>query len=412
MLFELLLPLASIPAVFILLIGFWSLAHRKDRERRDRWILFLLLAGGVMTLPLAIYAHRLMTGRIVYVLLLEIPALIGVFTLLLLNLRNVYTSWQKEPGQITALLLVLVLLLGIMGWREPILLLIVPLPPLFLTVIWIFGRRLGVEGLTALSVFLGVVLILETVGLVTNPYFFGIEWLRTAYRIVGFIFIILVSIITPLLIHRSAQAGSAGDRRLSSVYAILVLFLILGLAGTMYRDGLMVEATGHAAEDHMPLAEVELGVIGGILLTFGLRKNHRVLGMAYTVLAPAIIALAYIAGGMINTEAVTASRAERIAGAIAHYYEDNKVIPAALGELTPGYLPIILGPLTGRGRAWCYQAGTDYYRLGYAYHQRYYRPTIPDPFSEIRIHSSFGQAPPGLWMCDDELEQIKATGGL
>ena len=280
---------------------------------------------------------------------LEIPALIGVFTLILLNLRNVYTSWQKEPGQITALLLVLVLLLGIMGWREPKLLLIVPLPPIFLAVIWMFGRRLGVEGLTALSVFLGVVLILETVGLVTNPYFFGIEWLRAAYRIIGFIFIILVAIVTPLLIHRSAQAGSAGDRRLSSVYTILALLLIMGLAGTMYRDGLMVEATGHGAEDHMPLAEVELGVIGGILLTFGLRKNHRVLGMAYTVLVPAIIALAYIAGGMINTEAVTASRAERIDEGIAHYYEDNKVFPAVLGELTPGYLPIILGPLRGAG---------------------------------------------------------------
>ena len=89
------------------------------------------------------------------------------------------------------------------------------------------------------------------------------------------------------------------------------------------------------------------------------------------------------------------------------FQQDTGGYPEDLSELSPRYLPIIFGPLTGRGQVWCYQAGENYYRLGYAFYQRYYYQSPLDPFSEVKIYRQVGQPPPGPWMCDQELELIK-----
>jgi hypothetical protein len=70
------------------------------------------------------------------------------------------------------------------------------------------------------------------------------------------------------------------------------------------------------------------------------------------------------------------------------------------------------GPGGERGQVWCYQGGSDYYRLGYVFIQRYYEPTLFRPFVEIRVYSSAGQPPDSGWMCDDELLRGEATRGL
>ena len=46
---------------------------------------------------------------------------------------------------------------------------------------------------------------------------------------------------------------------------------------------------------------------------------------------------------------------ERIEGAVELYHQETGAYPASLADLTPGYMPFILGPLTGRGLVWCYQ---------------------------------------------------------
>jgi len=43
------------------------------------------------------------------------------------------------------------------------------------------------------------------------------------------------------------------------------------------------------------------------------------------------------------------------------------------------------GPGGERGQVWRYQGGSDYYRLGYVFIQRYYEPTLFKPFVEIRV---------------------------
>jgi len=174
----------------------------------------------------------------------------------------------------------------------------------------------------------------------------------------------------------------------------------------------MVNASGHASEDHIPAGIVGLAVVVGILLAFGLRQRRLGPGLAYMLLMSVVITLAYISAWLVHPLTVTTNRVNRIDQAVERYHQEQGSYPSSLAQLMPDQLLFKLPPLTGRGQVWCYQGGVDYYRLGYAYYQRYYELGSFHPLSEIRIHSAVGQPPEGPWMCDAELEFIQSTGGL
>jgi multidrug transporter EmrE-like cation transporter len=412
MLFSLLLPLMSLPAVLFTLLGIWILSGRRESERDRIWPLFLLVSAIILALPLAVFSVRILTRDVAYPLWLEIPVLISVLVLLLLNGRRLYTRWLDDRVPVTGLLLALILIFTIMAIQEPSLLLFLLVPAGILAGGWALGCSLGHRGLVSASVVLVILFVLDGIGLVTHPIIYRVPVLRTAYGVAGPLSLILGLGFAALLIERGMRAARTGDDRQAWLISGLAFTLIISLAGVMFRLGVLIKATGHAAEDHMPLGLVIVGVIIGLLASFGQPERRARLGLPYAVLVPFLIAFAYAAGGLIDPDAVTASRAERIDQAVSRYHQDTGVYPANLTELTPNYDLYLLGPLTGRGMAWCYQSGPDYYRLGYAYHQRYYEPTIPDPFSEIRVYRESGQPPSGRWMCDEELELIIATRGL
>jgi hypothetical protein len=145
----------------------------------------------------------------------------------------------------------------------------------------------------------------------------------------------------------------------------------------------MVNASGHASEDHMPAGIVGLAVVAGILLAFGLRQRRP--GLAYMLLMPVVITLAYVSAWLVDPLAVTTNRVKRIDHAVGRYYQEQGGYPSSLAQLTSDQMLYMLPPLTGRGQVWCYQGGVDYYQLGYAYYQRYYKWGSFQPFSEIRI---------------------------
>jgi len=187
--------------------------------------------------------------------------------------------------------------------------------------------------------------------------------------------------------------------------------LLAGLFATILRYGVLVNATSHAFEDRLPFFGIASAVIAGLLLALtGERRSHLV-GIAFTILVPALILFAYMLGWLVDAHAITARRSTRIAGAIQQYHQENGAYPQSLDDLTPQYLPFLVGPLNGRGTRWCYQGGADFYRLGYIFYQRYYDATF-HPFSEIKVLGASGEAPDGAWMCDDELERMKLTGGF
>jgi len=172
---------------------------------------------------------------------------------------------------------------------------------------------------------------------------------------------------------------------------------------------MLVEATGRAAEDHLPFGILVLILVAGMLLAGAVERRGRLAGFIYMLVVPALVITGYVSGSLFDPLAITENRASRIAGAIEDYKAKNGSYPHNLDSLQ---MPILLGPLNGRGREWCYEAGADYYRLGYVFFQRYYETTYPFPYYEIKVPYSAGETPPGPWMCDDALSRYKESPGL
>ena len=406
------LTLIGVTAVLLILAGFWVVSAQSQDDRTRRWILFLLASSILLVVPLAVFASGFRTSAPGLVLILEIPALIGILTLLIINGRAVYDRWQKERGLVSGLLLALLILLVVMMLGDPYLPLIALLPALVLAGIWLATRRLQVGGLVAISLVVLLLIMMDAVGVAAAHFILTTSWLWAAHKIISILTLFLALALSALLVDRSLESWSANDPKTSMAFMTLAVLMVLGLAAATLRHGILTNATARAAEDHLPIGVVAVAVVAGILLTFGLKQRHTRAGPTFTLLVPILIAVAYTSGWFFDPLAITSKRGEQINQAVLAYYEDKTVFPDNLSDLSPDYLPFILGPLTGRGQVWCYQTGEGFYKLGYVIFQRYYGPTFPEPYYEIKIVDFIGQTPEEPWMCDEELELMKETGGL
>ncbi len=406
------LALFSLPAVLLCLAGMRVASQGTFEAPPRTWALFLLGAGVALTLPLALLGGRF-ESPLALVLILLIPALVGLLALLLIHRRAVLERWKEQPRLVSALVLALALLflLMVLG-KPPQLPLVVILPALVLALVWGAARRLAPGVLALVGLLLAGLLALEAVGLAANHLVHTTPWLWTAYRITSIVVLVLAPICAVLLLDTGLTAVQVGNYGGAFFALSLAALLVLGLAAAELRHGILVAATARGAEDHMPIATVSAALVAGVLVSFGLRRQRPRLGMAFLVLVPALLALSFAAGALFEPQEITAGRAQRLDQAVQEYYQAEGHYPAGLADLTPRYLPLLLGPLTGRGQVWCYQSGRDYYRLGYVVFQRYYESTYPTPYYEIRLAGSAGQQPAGPWQCDQELRRMKETGGL
>ena len=410
--FTFFLLLTILPAMLLLWAGLWLIPWVDGVQQNRRWILFLLIAAIIILIPMVVLAGRARYGGVGYLAIILWPVLEGVLALLAVQWRSVYRLWRVEKVLLSILLIVLVALIALTALGEPSYLLAILVPPLFLAGVWIMGGRLGLGGLLASSMLVLALQISQAVGLLGGRLYGVPEWLKIVNGLAGMLMVVFALLLAAILIYRALDENRPVDKIRRIIYLSLSVFLLLGLAATVVRHGVMVKATAHAAEDHMPFGQVALAVILGMVLTALLVGRSRWIGLAFAILVPVLIVVSYAAGTLFEPQAVTVARAERIEGAVELYHQETGAYPASLADLTPGYMPYILGPLTGRGQVWCYQGGPDYYRLGYVFIQRYYEPTLFKPFVEIRVYSSAGQPPDTGWMCDDELLRGEATGGL
>jgi hypothetical protein len=125
----------------------------------------------------------------------------------------------------------------------------------------------------------------------------------------------------------------------------------------------------------------------------------------FSTLLVVFILGACIIGGSNSPPEITAARAARIDRAIQRYYQRHERYPADLYELVPGYLVYLPQPVIFRDQTWCYQGGEDFYRLGYVY-----QPGFGAPKNQIaiRLSASSGQPPLPYWPCEDELKKKQA----
>jgi hypothetical protein len=120
-------------------------------------------------------------------------------------------------------------------------------------------------------------------------------------------------------------------------------------------------------------------------------------GFFYLLLIPALVVISARAQ-RVDFRRLTEQRAERVAQAIEAYHARTGRYPQDLRQLTPWYVLSLPGPLIIYGQAWCYDAGQDYYRLGYVYRKHW-----SDPRLTGRIYQTNGQVPDLHPMCEEQV---------
>jgi hypothetical protein len=401
-----------VPAAAILLIGGYFARKVQQANQTRTWVLVLLGAAILLLVPIVLAAEQITTSMLGLVLFGLIPALEGLLALILLQWRVIYAQWQQDRAVVSVLLGVLLLLIVSTAHGElyyPIALLI---PALILALAWTFlsrfklGLVFGLSGLTFLFQ------MLVACGVIGGRPVFDLDALRVAYMLMMAAWAMLALMLPALLIYRGWMIKESQGKSQAYISFILAGLLVLGGAAIVFRNGVMINATARGVEDHLPFGEILVSVLAGMVLIVLLKGKGKIIGWVYLIAVPVIIVVAYSAGWLVQPQAITQARADRIRQAVEAYHQQTGAYPSELGELTPDYMTFILGPLTGRSQVWCYQGHQSYYRLGYVFIQRYYQPTLFEPYYAIKIHSSAGEIPAGSWMCDQELEQAHLTGGL
>lgn len=387
--------------------------NKDDFENKSRRnVFYLLLLACVMLLFISINAEGFIDGDFSLVVLLILPVLNGVLALTLLKWRQVWEYWRREKVLFSILLLSLFFLLFSTARYGGFRTLLVFAPALLVAGVWKLTARIGWKGMELTSVIIGLLLILESIGVLAHPMIISVQAFRPGYVLAIALLKLLALILLAVMVYQFGREENQHSGRHQAALVAVVIFVLFAIGAAELRYGVLVKATGRAAEDHAPLIGVSLGIVAGMVLVGVSKGSGKTLAFLYLILVPTILIASFAAGWLVDPHGITSRRADSIHKAVESYRLKNGVFPTRLDDLTPDYIPLILGPLNGRGQVWCYQGGNEFFRLGYVFYERYHAETFPYPYTEVRIHSQFGQPPKGEWMCDQELEMHSLTLGL
>jgi hypothetical protein len=403
-----------IPALLVVWVGERVTLNLSPDKSIRSLVLFLLFATLAILLIFSIYGHSFPSGDFPISILVLFPTLMGLIALLFVRWRDVLAGWRMNSWLVSVLLLANLVLLTSLGRSRE--LYYVPLIVLLVAgltaSIWGFSRRSSQKILELGGVLVAAFLFLDAAGVIDSPTVMSSIGLRGFYSVIKPLFFALALLLLAALILRITWGMKNGEEIWANPGLTVTMILLIAIFAVLVRKAVLVDATGRAAEDHIPFMEILFAILTGMLMVGTSRGRARIAGTAYIILVPVLIIGAYILGWLFEPQVITQDRAQRIAQAVEKYHQQNGVYPSNLEALTPQYMPYILGPLTGRGQVWCYQGEAEAYRLGYVYFQRYYHNTFPEPYFEIRTYATAGDQFIGPWICDDELEKYKRAPGL
>jgi hypothetical protein len=147
-----------------------------------------------------------------------------------------------------------------------------------------------------------------------------------------------------------------------------------------------------------------------LLLIWTLERHRAPAALAYFAIMAAAIYGLFMAIEQINTnpQETTVARAEQVNQAIRDYYADNSRYPASLYDLIPHYFLTIPNPVLYSDHVWCYEGGSDFYRLGYVYSPVWRAPS--NTFT-IRVQDSAGVPQTESWECAAQLVEYRDRWG-
>lgn len=186
--------------------------------------------------------------------------------------------------------------------------------------------------------------------------------------------------------------------------AIALVLGALLLAKTLYNlYWLMIWDTTYDFIDYLwligpVLAVLFFGIVAGFILPEGTKKA----ALWFMLLLP-VLMIAITAGVQrINFRQLTEERAGLVSRVIEAYYAREGLYPQDLQQLMPRYALSLPGLVILNGQSWCYNAGTDYYRLGYITKIHWSNPIVSG-----QLYKAEGSIPQLPSICDQEVAAIK-----
>jgi hypothetical protein len=253
--------------------------------------------------------------------------------------------------------------------------------------------------------------LLTLVSLFLPPSIFGDE--------IGMTPIVLISltmIIVALLLYvgltryrrwqesETLEGTAPSQNRLVNRTAVIPLVLSLLLLLKALQKLYWLHLWDSTYDSVGPLWSIILIVVilfAGITLSFALPGRTKWVGATYLLLMPALIIGVFKLVQQVDIRQLTEERAAQTSRAIEAFYGREGHYPETLEQLTPWYILSIPEPGIIYGQKWCYDSGTDYYRLGYVYREHWSAPYLIGT-----LHKAAGDVPDIQPLCREAVTKI------
>lgn len=408
------------PVLLLIIIGILIRARGNPETAGRRYFLFLVWTSiGALALILLNWTFpRLLFG---YGLIL-FPVIPGLVVLTLLQWREWSSLYDRQKRLILSASVLLAILTAaqiVILCRkseelqsEPILFgMVLFTMTAYLFIIWKWGNRHPFLFGTLAIFYMTIFNALE-VGSLSLP-FESPGWnlvlgLLAYLTIPGFVIPVTAVFIANILDRFSTgnETGSAAWRPIiGRLVFVLVLYgcLLYSFYWLWLWDGIDDGIRGL-----LMIGETVMTAIStGLVMVMSISGWRRWAGPAFAILVTIPLYLVVISGmgmeGNISNYTVTEERAARIQIAIESHHAKTGWYPLSLAELVPGEMWRIPLPMIVPGQGWCYQGGSNYYRLGAVYREHW-----SSPYFSVRVYASAGNVPESTWECDEKLAEAKS----
>jgi WD40 repeat protein len=416
------------PILLIILIGILIRSRGNPETAGRRYFLFLIwtsIGSLAMTLPNWIFPHPLFGYGVV--LFPVIPGLV-VLTLLHWHQWNSLSRRVKIPilSAVGILLATIIVQLvrfiqkGDTYQLESIYLGIAPLAiSVIMFIVWKWGNRYPLALFVINVLYLTFFLAFDMGSL--SMFSESVPGRLQMHHLSVLAYLAIPSMTIPVMAMLTAGAlntfsTTADETRIVAWSPILgrlaLVFLLFGLFLYVYRwlwlwDGIEDGIRGFILILVAAIAAISAGIV--ISMTASGWRRWTALVFVISVLVPTYwAAITGFGNGEGDTNySVTEERAARIQEAIESHHAKTGWYPLTLAELVPGELWRVPLPMIMPGQGWCYQGGSNYYRLGAVYREHW-----SSPYREVRVYASGGNIPEETWECDEKLADAIAQSNF
>jgi hypothetical protein len=146
---------------------------------------------------------------------------------------------------------------------------------------------------------------------------------------------------------------------------------------------------------------VLVAAFSGVLLLINLSRRTVWAGLGYLVLVPGLLIAVSTFAQRVDFRQLTEARAGQVSQRVEAYYAREGRYPQDLRQVRPWFVASLPGPFIMYGQDWCYQAGEDYYQLGYVYREHWSSPELIR-----RVYKTAGEPSDPEGICAEEIAAL------